>query len=504
MRTAILSALLVLSPAAISSVTVGADQSAGVNRAEHVSLPPSRRASPPPRQGGQAQQPPDLGQPRISSITIDGAERTDLQVIADLIALSPGDTLTDSRLARANRRLSELPVASDVQLRYRPGERGSADLSITLEEKSLFPKWWEGWAVVGAEAIFKDDLGVDIAGPLGRAEVWEIGYRWKRERPRLMFGLEMPAGPLPGVFVVDGLWERQTYRLGSTADGALVEERERRIGLGLADWAGPNVRWQAGGAFDQFDDRSFVALQGAVERRLMAERLALMLTAGQWFGFNGEPGFTQADVSANWRSHVPTGRAIPMFTAWIGYTASTADAPLALWPGASTGKGRNAILRAHKLLEQDIVSGEVFGRRLFYATAEYERPVYAHELGTLGVAAFIDTARAWDRIYSDWPSPLHVDVGVGIRLRAPGFGGAIRMDYARGLRDGRSAVSTAWIGTWPRRWYDLLPNTGTPENGSHGWADYNFFLLLCQNAAFSARHPPRFGLSIEQISLGST
>jgi hypothetical protein len=259
----------------------------------------------------------------------------------------------------------------------------------------------------------------------------------------------MPAGPLPGVLIVDGLWERQTYRVGTATDGPLVEARERRFGVALADWANAQVRWQAGGAFDRFDDRTFVALQGTVEHRLLNDRAALVLTAGHWLGIGETPEFTQVDIVANWRSRLPTGRAAPQWTGLIGYTTSSAAAPLAVWPGASTGKGRNATLRAHKLLEHDIVTGEVFGRRLLYGTVEYERPAYVHDLGTLGVAVFADAARAWDRLVSNRPSPLHVDVGIGLRLRAPGLGGAIRMDYARGLRDGRSAVSTAWMAAWP-------------------------------------------------------
>ena len=442
MPRAVVAGLLFVAMFGIESLS--ADQTRPGQQQRVIAAPANGVAQ--PAQGTET-----VGPPRIGRIIIEGADRTDLDVIADLIRLAPGDVLTSDRLARASRRLSELPIASEMRVQYQPGERGTADLMIAVEEKSLLPKWWKGWAVVFGEAIFKDGVNIDIAGPLGRGEVWEVGTRWRRERPRLELGLEIPAGRLPGVLSIGGLWEKQTYRPGSTGDGPLVEERERSLGLSLTDWANPGLRWQAGSAFSQFDDASFVALQGGLERRLLQERLALMVNAGHWFSVDGTSGFTVADVSADWRSSAPTGRPMPFWTAWIGYAATTTDAPLAKWPGASTGKGRNAILRAHKLLEQNVVTGEAFGRRLFYASAEYERPFYAHEMGTAAFAVFVDTARAWDRIYSPLPSPLHVDVGFGIRLRAAGFGGAIRMDYAKGLRDGRSAVSTAWVTEWPRR-----------------------------------------------------
>jgi hypothetical protein len=41
-------------------------------------------------------------------------------------------------------------------------------------------------------------------------------------------------------------------------------------------------------------------------------------------------------------------------------------------------------------------------------------------------------------------SPIHVDVGTGIRVRIPGMAGALRIDTARGLRDGASAFTAGW------------------------------------------------------------
>jgi hypothetical protein len=46
---------------------------------------------------------------------------------------------------------------------------------------------------------------------------------------------------------------------------------------------------------------------------------------------------------------------------------------------------------------------------------------------------------------------VHWDAGVGLRLRLPG-GGALRIDVARGLRDGRHAASFGWVSGWPGWW----------------------------------------------------
>jgi hypothetical protein len=443
----LLAALPAVGPLAAQQTDRGAPRAPLSQRQQSPSTEPRNPGAPAPAPVAIA----DAITPRIGRITFDGLERTDREVILRLIDLQPGALLNASRLSRASRRLGELPIAGDATIEYRPGEQNTADLHLTFDEQTLFPDGWKGWSVVGAEAIFKDHLSVEIAGPLGRGDVWDVGYRWKPERPLVSLALEIPAGPLPGVAVIDGFWERQTYRIGPAAGSPLLEEREIRIGAALADWATPTLRWQAGAAFNRFDDRSYGALQGSLDRRLLSERLALVLELGHWISAGEDDAFSRGNVAANWRSRAPTGRYEPGWTAWLGYTATTARAPLALWPGASTGKGRNAILRAHKLLEEDIVTGEVFGRRLLYSTVEYERPLYVHDMGAVGWAVFVDGARAWDRIFDNGPSPFHVDVGFGIRLRTPGFGGAIRMDYAKSLRDGRSAVSTAWVGSWPSR-----------------------------------------------------
>ena len=62
-----------------------------------------------------------------------------------------------------------------------------------------------------------------------------------------------------------------------------------------------------------------------------------------------------------------------------GVDAVSAAAPLALWPGAGEGHARRALLRAHPLLVDGVISGAMFGERLAYANAEaqhwFEKPL---------------------------------------------------------------------------------------------------------------------------------
>jgi outer membrane translocation and assembly module TamA len=125
-------------------------------------------------------------------------------------------------------------------------------------------------------------------------------------------------------------------------------------------------------------------------------------------------------------------------------------APLALWPGAGTGQGRTGLLRAHPLLESGVLTGPVFGREVANGTFEYVQPVARPRGVGISIAGFVDAAKAWRRLGGLDTSRLFVDAGLGLRMRAPGSGGAIRIDVAHGLRGGGTTLSASWGAAWPR------------------------------------------------------
>jgi outer membrane translocation and assembly module TamA len=124
---------------------------------------------------------------------------------------------------------------------------------------------------------------------------------------------------------------------------------------------------------------------------------------------------------------------------------------MALWPGASAGRGRGVLLRAHPLHSHGIVTSEVFGRRIAYASVERQHIVKTLRMATIGVAGFVDAAQVWRRGAGLESSPLHVDIGGGLRINAPKTGGMVRVDLGYGLRDGDVQLSAGWMGSWPRR-----------------------------------------------------
>jgi len=164
------------------------------------------------------------------------------------------------------------------------------------------------------------------------------------------------------------------------------------------------------------------------------------LAGGNRFGAGG--------LLATWRTMGDAS--VPSWSAVAETSVASRDAPLALWQGAGTGEGRHGLLRAHPLLNDGVLTGPVFGRAVAHASLEYARPVKRTRAGSLSIAGFVDAAQAWHRLNGLGASPLYVDAGVGVRVKGPGPGGAIRIDIAHGLRGGGTTLSASWGGSGRR------------------------------------------------------
>lgn len=400
------------------------------------------------------------GEPRIDAIDIHGAERTRQPVLVRAAGLRPREILTPAVFGRALRRLRELPAASNAQMRYRPIEGGLASLDIVVDERQVVPIGWAALATHGARALFFHELHVDVAGPLGTGELVSAAWRWSAARPRVALGLALPSPErLPGVVSLGWSWERQSYEARPSPDDVtLRREERRRVELRLADWSTDWLRWQGGAALDRlraFDDldqsrdgaRAYLAAEGMFDVRLAGDRVALAASGGWWMPLAGGDRFGASSLLAAWRSTDDVTR--PAWSAVTGISAASRAAPLALWPGAGTGQGRSALLRAHPLLAGGVLTGPVFGRDLAHGSLEYARPVRWMPAGGLSIAAFADAARASRRQNDLGTSRLYVDAGVGLRVQAPGRRDAIRIDVAHGLRGGGTALSASWGRAWP-------------------------------------------------------
>jgi hypothetical protein len=245
---------------------------------------------------------------------------------------------------------------------------------------------------------------------------------------------EAPA-PFGGRWGIAAFRERQTYADGSST----IEESRSRAEFHLSNWTRTGLRWETAVGFDRWRGIGGRALsiRGSAQQRFAADRGSLDASAESWIG-----GLRAWRISARseWRSSVHNEGGV-----WIvraGEEVAPRTAPLGLWPGAGTGQGRDVLARAHPLLHDGIIRG-VFGPQLLYGGAEWRRwfqPVKRPL--RVAPAIFVDLARG-TRGLANSGGRWQTDVGGGLRIAVPGSG-VLRIDVARGLRDGRSAVSLGW------------------------------------------------------------
>lgn len=380
----------------------------------------------------------EISEPRADLARVDGLARTRYRAVASQLGLPPGRMLTSRAFARAGRRLAEMPAQERGRLSLRPLPRGAAQVNVALLERPLL---FDGPIAAGGtvlRAVVEHETSIRVASPTGNGELWTAAFRWKRERPSVSLALAVPApGGRPGVWRVEGLAERQAYE----ADTSRVREERRRSALSFADWIGADLRLEVGAALDKWSGHgAHVGLEGAFESRLAGDRLSFHARIARWASLDHGAPFGTGSLRARWNSSDADRGG------WLvdaGASRASANAPLALWPGAGTGTGRAHLLRAHPLLSNDVITGDAFGRTLLHATLEGRSWIWRLQPLRLGGSLFVDTAKPWEPLRSA-NIPWRTDVGVGLRIAGLGARSEFRVAVARGLQDGATAVSAGW------------------------------------------------------------
>jgi hypothetical protein len=375
-----------------------------------------------------------VGEPVVDLVNVVGLERTRYRTAARLMGLQPQTLLTRGALQAARRRLAELPAAQTTRVGYRPGG-GRAQVEAVVLERPLFPSSPVSLAAAGLRMITDRELVIGLASPSGGGELWTAAWRWWERRPRVSLGFASPA-PFGGVWRADIFDERQTY----ANDGrSTIEEARRYAGFHVSDWTRRGFRWDAGVAVDRWRGAGrAVALTFSGQQRLAGDRAYVEGRAGAWRG--GVRAWTLG-LRTEWRSHARNEGHVSIARA--GGDLATEGSPLALWPGAGTGQGREVMLRAHPLLDGGTIRDGVFGRALTHGGLEWRRWMQpARRPIRIAPALFVDAARAVHGLESS-DERWHSDVGAGIRIAVPGAG-VVRIDLARGLRDGAMALSAGW------------------------------------------------------------
>lgn len=402
-----------------------------------------------------------VGEPSMEALRAYGLQRVPYRSLEEHLGLPAEGILTPSLLRRTRRRGAAFPGLDASRVGFRPtGTGGRSQLRIAVVERPGVPPSGPRIARLAIRSLASRRIEFEAGGPAALA--WTVTARPWSPRPEAGVMLSVPGlFGLPGRWTAEGSWWRETYGPPAGSEGLGGPEvdasplfREERLVARLlwSRWAGADLRLRLHAGLYRWPGRGRAgALGGGLEWRSPDDRLAAGGRTTGWSGPGGGSAFARWRVALAGRS--AAGRRGFVARGRLGYRAATAGAPPSEWPGAGVGIARSALLRAHPLLDEGILRGVAFGRRL--ASAGGEANLWLEGIGPLRVApaAFVDAARAWGRIGDTSPSDLHVDVGLGLRLAGGSDGGTLRVDLARGLRDGETTLSLGW----------------TPEDGPLLW-----------------------------------
>lgn len=401
------------------------------------------------------------GRPRNDLVRIDGLARTRYRVVHDAIGIAPATMVTPNALSRARRRIAALPTATLTRVDYRPVRGGDVEIHAAIVERPPLPLSTPDLLAHALRAAADYRVEVGLASVFEAGELWQLGWSWQRNRRALGWGLAVP-----GAFGVPGIWElRLDDRTYSYRSGVNVYREVRRTAsLSLKDWTSGAAGWGVTASIDTWPGHaSFAALGAELEIRAGQDRIALRIAAAGARSLEAVAMQTTDSAAAGWSA--PSGAAFHRvqvqaaarsagenaareWTAHAGMYWSSRNAPPSVWYGAGSGRGADALLRAHPLLDGNGgVTSAFFGPQLVHATGELRQ--WLHQFGPvrIGLAAFVDAARVRPAARTG-PSRNAVDAGVGLRIRVPGLRGTVRVDVAGGITDGRTAMS---FGVLPRR-----------------------------------------------------
>ena len=134
-----------------------------------------------------------------------------------------------------------------------------------------------------------------------------------------------------------------------------------------------------------------------------------------------------------------TDRRGQVFVGRAGLGLASVHTPADVWFAGDVGRARNVLLRAHPLMTDGQMRVDQIGRQIVYTSGETQRWWMGTASLRIGAAAFVDVARVDRR--AEPLARTDVDVGIGARLGVPGVSGTVRIDVAKGLRDGATALS---------------------------------------------------------------
>lgn len=374
----------------------------------------------------------EAGEPRLDTLQINGLRRSRVPVAVRAARVKPGDRVTPGSVVHVQRRLDSVPSISRATVEYVPRPNGLADMRAQVTERTLFPRSMIAVAAVAAPVVMNRSLRLPISAPTGGGERFDVSWRFQEHRPRVALEFAAPA-PWGGVWGVGGAWERQPF------DSPVFVTAERTsTRVSWSDWVLPYLQIVARGGSDRWVSRASTLGTAGVGMEFLTTggRMQAVVDMDSWFGvapFSRGRAVIRLASSTAKRGWVALGEG----GAGVMGDAASPD----IWFGGDTSTSREVPLRAHRLVVDGFMTTTRIGRTAFYSSVEGQH-WWTTRRGNIGAAAFLDLVSVDRRRIPG--RQRDADIGVGLRAGVPGSPGNIRIDIARGLRDGAMRVSAGF------------------------------------------------------------
>ncbi len=362
-----------------------------------------------------------VGGPRLDLLRIEGLHRTRYPLVARLLLLRHGRSLTPGDLRLARRRLRQVPTISRARVDYRALGDGSVEATAHVLERPMWPTGRIALSALVLDAAVNQHVELEAGPFLGAGDRLAVAARWGSAFQAVRVGARALAPPAPGVVEIALGWRRA--RLASSTGSVRTDER-LHAGVELQTWLHPRLRIDGSLGLERWRGHGRLGTAGAaLHLPLASDRMDLTVTAQEWAGASATFGRT----SMRLRARIPRGS----YREWrldVGGAWASAGTPPLAWWGAGAGRVGEVLLRGHPLVADGAITGPVFGRGLAHASVEHA-VLFRFGPARLGGSAFVDVARGWKTLTRD-VTPVYADVGTG--LRAELGERRFRLDLARG------------------------------------------------------------------------
>ncbi len=384
-----------------------------------------------------------LGRPVIDLVQIHGARNAPFRVLAGAMGLSDGQLLRPAGLALARRRIEAVPAVRRASVDYRPVGGGLVEVHARVVERATIDPLWRLVTGNAVRAIAEREVSLTAAGLFGRGELWAVGWRWDRARPRGVVRVDWPVGfVVPAVVTVHG--SRERTRIAASVAGPSVEETRGSTALGLVSWISSAVRASIGMRLDHWSGhRRYLAASAGSDVKGWADRLAVSVSVGHAVGLSADAGYSDAAVRARWISSSGYERAT--WSARVGVDWVGAAAPYGAWPVIGGNQSAAIQLRAAPTGRHVLTLGQDLSRRVAHAGLSGDHPVARAGPLLFAAGVFLDGAHLAappGQSVGAW----HLDGGIGVRIGLRGSRpSGVRIDLARGLLTGRRTALTITV-----------------------------------------------------------